>query len=281
VSWPNSCIYVGTRARTDILLALSFLCGRVSAPTEQDELKLKRLLSYLQDTIHLRLRIGANSLNQFTTWVDASFAVHPDMRSHTGGINSFGRGGLLCKSKKQNINTKSSTEAELIGASDYLPHTLYVKMFMEAQGYHIDRAIFQQDNESAIKMEQNGKASCGQRYRHIDIRYFFFTDHAQRSDITITHCPTADMLADFFTKPLQGSLFRKFRSVLLGEAHSATLSLSSPPSPNEERVGSQKAPSGHAETHTETHPDGNAYSVTKATSNKIVNVNTSHSIEKY
>jgi hypothetical protein len=171
------------------------------------------------------LRLGADSLNQFSTWVDASFAVHSDMRSHTGGVISFGRGGLICKSKKQNINTKSSTEAELIGASDYLPHTLYVKMFMEAQGYPVTTAIFHQDNESAIKMEQNGKASAGQRSRHIDIRYFFITDHAKRHSIKITHCPTTDMLADFFTKPLQGSLFRKFRSVLLGVSHTTSLSI--------------------------------------------------------
>jgi Reverse transcriptase (RNA-dependent DNA polymerase) len=223
-------IYVGTRARTDILLALSFLCGRVSAPTIQDESKLERLLSYLFGTIDLTLRIGADSLNQFSTWVDASFAVHPDMRSHTGGIISFGRGGLICKSKKQNINTKSSTEAELIGASDYLPNTLYVKLFMEAQGYPVTTAIFHQDNESAIKMEQNGKASTGHRSRHIDIRYFFITDHAKRHSIRITHCPTADMLADFFTKPLQGSLFRKFRSVLLGHAHTSTLTVTIPTS---------------------------------------------------
>jgi hypothetical protein len=96
------------------------------------------------------------------------------MRSHTGGVISFGRGGLICKSKKQSINTKSSIEAELIGASDYLPNTLFVKMFMAAQGYPISNAIFYQDNESAIKMESNGKASCGQRSRHIDIRYFFY-----------------------------------------------------------------------------------------------------------
>ena len=39
------------------------------------------------------------------------------------------------------------------------------------------------------------------------------------------------MLADFLSKPLQGSLFRKFRDVLLGLAHLSTLRL-----PGEERV---------------------------------------------
>jgi hypothetical protein len=280
-------IYVGTRACTDILLALSFLCGCVSAPTEQDELKLKRLLSYLNCTIDLKLRIGADSLSHFSTWVNASFAVHPDMRSHTGGVISFGRGGLICKSKKQNINTKSSTEAELIGASDYLPHTLYVKMFMEAQGYPIHRATFHQDNESAIKMEQNGKASCGQWSRHIDIRYFFITDHSKRNCIHITHCPTEDMLADFFTKPLQGSLFRKFRSVLLGEAHIDSLSNATLLSTTEERVEDKSVPSVPSDKV----PSDNqispalkvpaSYRVTTNCSNKQVINNTSHSIEKY
>jgi hypothetical protein len=85
-------------------------------------------------------------------------------------------------------------------------------------------------------MEMNGKASCGQRSRHIDIRYFFITDHAKRHDIRIVHCPTADMLADFFTKPLQGSLFRKFRSILLGETHISSLYGLSPTPRPEERV---------------------------------------------
>jgi hypothetical protein len=210
--------------------ALSFLYSRVSAPTEQDERKLQRLLEYLYGMIDLKLRLGANSLNEFTTWVDASFTVHNDMCSHTGGV------GLICISIKQSVNTKSSTEAELIGASDYLPSTIYVKMFMVAQGHRTTKATFYQDNESAIKMESNGKASCGQRSRHIDIRYFFITDHVKQQSIKIEHCPTGIMLADFFTKPLQGSLFRMYRSVLLGEVVHSALSVSPPTAGNVERV---------------------------------------------
>jgi hypothetical protein len=104
-----------------------------------------------------------------------------------------------------------------------------MKLFMEAQDYPIQKAIFYQDNESAIKMETNGKISTGHRSRHIDILCFFITDHSKCSDITITHCPTNDMLADFFTKTLQGNLFCRFRAVLLGHAHVSTLGYPSPP----------------------------------------------------
>jgi hypothetical protein len=96
------------------------------------------------------------------------------MKSHTGGTMSFGRGAVLCKSLKQKLNTRSSTEAELDGASDYLPNTIWVKMFLSAQGYDVKENEFFQDNQSAMKIEKNGRASCGQKSRHIDIHYFFY-----------------------------------------------------------------------------------------------------------
>ena len=183
----------------------------------------------------LELTMGADSLTQIRTWVDASYAVHPDMRSHTGGVISFGTGGIICKSSKQKLNTKSSTEAELIGASDYIPHTIWLKYFLEAQGYKVEKNFFEQDNESAIRLEKNGKASAGQKSRHINIRYFFIKDRVKSENIDIRHCPTLQMLADFFTKPLQGNLFKKFRDVILGYKHVNTL-VQSTPSPVEERV---------------------------------------------
>ena len=157
-------------------------------------------------------------------WIDTSFAVHPDMRSHTGGTLSLGKGSVYSASTRQKLNTKSLTESELVGASDYLPNTLWMKMFMEAQGYPISQCFFEQDNESAIKLEKNGRSSCGPKSRHINIRYFFIKDQTATEGITIRHCPTLEMLADFFTKPLQGALFRKFRDVILGYKHVNTLS---------------------------------------------------------
>ena len=64
-------------------------------------------------------------------------------------------------------------------------------------------------------LEQNGRASSGGRTRHINIRYFFVTDHIKQRELRIEYCPTGEMVANFFTKPLQGSLFRKLRGIIL------------------------------------------------------------------
>ncbi|KAG7347353.1 reverse transcriptase RNA-dependent DNA polymerase [Nitzschia inconspicua] len=229
-------LHVALRARPDILPAVAFLCTRLSDPREQDWNKLRRLLQYIHGTISLPRILGGGTLTRLKTWVDASYAVHPDFKSHTGGAVSLGLGAFMCKSQKQKLNTKSSTEAELVGASDYLPSTIWVKMFMEAQGYPITVNDFAQDNESAMKLELNGRASAGQKSRHINIRHFFITDRVKTEGLNIIHCPTEEMLADFFTKPLQGALFRKFRDVILG--HKPLSSLSIPvTSLSEERVG--------------------------------------------
>jgi hypothetical protein len=121
--------------------------------------------------MEMMLTLRADDLSSIRTWVDASHAVHPDMKSHTGGVMSMVTGVLAYKSSKQKLNTKSSTEAELVGASDYIPSTIWSKRFLEAQGHVITNNIFEQDNESAIQLEKNGRASVGKQSRHIDIRY--------------------------------------------------------------------------------------------------------------
>ena len=65
-------------------------------------------------------------------------------------------------------------------------------------------------------------------------------DMIKTDGINVRHCPTAEMLADFLTKPLQGSLFRKFRQVLLGYEHVDVLSKGvTRASSTEERVGNE------------------------------------------
>jgi hypothetical protein len=65
-------------------------------------------------------------------------------------------------------------------------------------------------------LERNGKASSSKRTKHINVRYFFITDRISKGEVRVEWCPTKEMVADFMTKPLQGSLFRKFWDVIMG-----------------------------------------------------------------
>ena len=99
-------------------------------------------------------------------------------------------------SKKQKLKTKSSTESELVGVDHYMPMIIRVKYFLEAQGNTVSDNLLHQDNQSSIKLEENGKASSGKRTRHIAIRYYFVTDRISGGDLQVNYCPTEKMLAN-------------------------------------------------------------------------------------
>ena len=124
----------------------------------------------------LPLILSTNGSGILKWWVDGSFAVHPNMRGHTGGGLSMGRGFPIVSSTKQKLNTISSTETEIVGVDDCMPSVLWTRYFMEAQGYGIRENIVYQDNKSAILMEKNSKASSSKRTKHINSRYYFVTD---------------------------------------------------------------------------------------------------------
>ena len=86
----------------------------------------------------------------------------------------------------------------------------WVKISGKLEEWGFDRNPY--DMCTMNKLENNGKASSTKRTRHINIRYFTITDRVKNGEDIIEYCPTGDMIADFFTKPLQGSLFRKFRT---------------------------------------------------------------------
>jgi hypothetical protein len=149
-------------------------------------------------------------------YVDASFAVHPNMRSHTSGGLTMGRGLPIVSPTKQKLNTRSSTESELVGVDDMMPIVVWSWYFLMAQGYGITRNLLLQDNRSSMLFKRNGKASSGKRTWHINIRYFFITDSINMKEIEIEWCPTKEMVADFMTKPLQGSHFRRLHDLIMG-----------------------------------------------------------------
>jgi hypothetical protein len=91
-----------------------------------------------------------------------------------------------------------------------MPQVLWTRYFLEAQLYTVWDSIIYHDNQSSILLEKNGRRSSSKRTRHINICYFFVTNHVKSNEVSIEYCPTGEMNADFYTKPLQGSPYQKF-----------------------------------------------------------------------
>ena len=113
-------------------------------------------------------------------------------------------------SSKKNLNTKISIESELVGASDYVPYNIWYIIFLHHQGYLHKSTIFFRYNQSATRMEMNGRNSLKGNSRHIYIRYLFIKDRVDKGYFRIMYFPTHLTLADYLTKTLQGALFHNF-----------------------------------------------------------------------
>jgi hypothetical protein len=138
---------------------------------ESSRTKLVRMMRYLNGTRKLRLTLSVVNLNCIKWSADASYAVHPDFKSHTGAVMSFegGMGAVTSVLRKQKLNTRSSTEAELVGTDDISVMILWTKLLMEAQGYNIEKNILYQDNKIAILLIKNGEKNSGKRTRALNI----------------------------------------------------------------------------------------------------------------
>jgi hypothetical protein len=206
-------LYIAKHSRPDILLAVSFLTTRVKQPDEADADKLARLIGYISATRDKCLILNGVE-RKVVAHVDASFAVHPEMQSHTGIVISIGSGAVFAKSSKQRLVTKSSTEAELVGLSDALGYIIWTRNWMMAQGYRNEPATIYQDNQSTIVLAHKGHTS-GERTRHINIRYFFIMDRINGGEVVVKYLHTSQMTADGGSKPLQGRNFHNFVKAIL------------------------------------------------------------------
>ena len=150
------------------------------------------------------------------TLIDASHAVHENMRGNTGKCMKLGVGMIHAQSSKQLIDTKISTVTEVVGVSEYVPFKIHMIHLLLGQVYSLKKKVLYQDNKSALRMEQNGRNSCTGNSRHINVRLFFVKDCIDKGEFTIEHCPMVLILADYITKALQGDFFQKMRRVIMG-----------------------------------------------------------------
>jgi hypothetical protein len=173
------------------------------------------VLKYLNGTRYLKLKISVEDLGILKWYVDGSHNTHWDCKGHGGAMFTMGKGATSSYLRKVKLNTKSSTETELVVSDMYMPEMLWLLHFIEAQGYDVECIGLYQDNISTQMLIRNGRFSSGRKTKHVKAKFFFIKDRVDEGEIKVIDCPAEEMWADILTKPLQGLAFRTMRAVLM------------------------------------------------------------------
>ena len=150
-----------------------------------------------------KLKLDASHFYDPKVYIDASYAINSDFKSQSGLVMFFGRGSFVCRSHKQHLNVKSSTEAELTALSDMASTALGLVYFLNECGIVFNSVTVYQDNKSTLKMLQKGFPD-GKYSRHINIRSYWLKDLVQRKELQLTYISTTDMVNDIMTKATPG-----------------------------------------------------------------------------
>ena len=154
-------LYLAARVRSDISVATSFLCTRTTKSTEQDMIKLDRVMKYLNTTRDHNVVFEGTGKLAVRAFIDASHATHEDGKGHMGMVIMIGLGPVMTKSVKSKIIAKSSTEDELIALSEFADKVEWVRDFVLALGLKTGPAMMglreapatvYQDNQSTIAL---------------------------------------------------------------------------------------------------------------------------------
>jgi hypothetical protein len=215
----GSLMYLASQTRPDILYAVCAHARFSKSPTESDREGAVRILHYVNNTPDLGLKLYSGEGIVLYATVDASYACHTDLKSHTGCTLHLGRtsGSIFSLSKKQTVTADSSTVAELIAAHLAAHEIMWARNFLQELGYpQQNPTTLFEDNMSTISLILN--KGNGQRSKHIDLRYNFVREQVVNKILAMVHLPGVDMTSDILTKPLGPTAFLHLRPKLLGMA---------------------------------------------------------------
>ncbi|CAL5372261.1 unnamed protein product [Camellia sinensis] len=136
-----------------------------------------------------------------------------DRKSTSGNEFLMSSGSISWSSKKQQIVTLSTTEAEFVAAASCSCQAIWLRKMLEVLGHQQQGpTTISCDNVSAIKLSRNPVMHG--RSKHIDVRYHFLRDLCKDGVIELEFCKSGDQAADILTKPLKQPVFEKLRSIL-------------------------------------------------------------------
>ncbi len=207
--------WLATSTRPDIALAVSTVSRFNNNPGKQHWAAVKQILRYLKGTSQHGITLGGKELKlTLTGYSDADWAGDLDTRnSTTGYVFMLGSHPITWKSKLQNTTALSSMEAEYMALSAAAQEAMWIRKWLSNVGYEqSEPTTICEDNQGCIKFVHSTKFSP--KTKHIATKHHFIRNAVKDKEINVNYCPTENMIADTFTKPLPRPTFVKHRDTM-------------------------------------------------------------------
>jgi hypothetical protein len=201
---------VGTRP--DIAFAVSTLAQFADNPGWVHWEGVKKIYRYLLGTKRLGLTYGTSATG-LIGYTDADGASQVHRRAITGFAFLVDGGAILWGSRKQELVTLSTTEAEYVAATHAAKEALWLRRLIGEVFRPLDKpTTLYCDNQSAIALTKDGTYHA--RTKHINIHYHFIRFSVENNSISLIYCPTDSMVADTLTKALPNAKAKHFAAEL-------------------------------------------------------------------
>ncbi|CAB0003770.1 unnamed protein product, partial [Nesidiocoris tenuis] len=214
----GSLMYLMVGTRPDISYAVGVVCRALDNPTKIDCVNVKRILRYLKGTPDLGL-VYKSKLNngRIYSYSDADLGGDETTgRSTTGVVNLFCGAAISWTSQRQVSVALSSTEAEIVAASEAAKELVWLHRLLTSMTKIEDLPVLYVDNEAAIRLAKNPENH--RRTKHIKIRHFFVRELVMNGEIIIAKVETSKQLADAMTKALHQPRLSELRQKI-GMSH--------------------------------------------------------------
>ena len=209
----GSLIYAAIATRPDIAQAVGTLAKFNSSPNEAHLTAVKRVFRYLKGTVKLHLQYEASD-KDMEGYSDADWAADSeDRRSTSGNVFLLSSGAISWASQKQPTVALSTAEAEYIALCLATQESVWLRQLSkDLQMDCSSPTTIHEDNQGTIAMSKNPISH--KQTKHIDIKFHFVREKIQDKTIELKYCPTHEMVADIFTKPLPRGQFENLRARL-------------------------------------------------------------------
>lgn len=189
-----------TFTRPDIAHFVNVVCQHMTNPIEAHMFLVKRILKYLQGTIHCGLTYFADSNTHISAYSNSDWAADDNTRrSITGYVVFLSLNPISWQSKKQSIVSKSSTEAEYKAVANCDVDVCWIRSLLkDLHEFLIGHLALYCDNLSALALSTNSLFHS--RIKHLGTDYHFIRERVQKKDISVHYVSTDNQVADILTK---------------------------------------------------------------------------------